>query len=438
MADGKAFSWSGTKVLPFVNEPDTTRQKPIPPALFPPVYPPGEFGRQTIPDQPSAVFVKNATIWTCGPEGKIENGDVLFEKGKVKNVGRNISAPGGATVIDGTGKHITPGIIDAHSHMAETGDVNEAVRAVSAEVRMADVIDGSDIDIYRALAGGTTEAHVLHGSANPIGGQGQLVKLRWGMLPEEMKFEGAPPTIKFALGENVKQSNWPEDRSTRYPQTRMGVEQIMRDEFRATLDYEKAWKRFEKDKSGIPPRKSLELDAILEILHGKLLVHCHAYRQDEILMMMRVAEEFGFRIQAFEHILEGYKVADAMAKHGAGGSTFSDWWGYKLEVYDAIPYNGVLMHDQGVVVAFNSRQRRAEPTPELGRSESCEIRRSSGRRSTQIRHTQSCPPAQSGQSRRFTRTRKGCRLCDLEREPPLSVLSLRADLDRRKEILRPG
>jgi N-acetylglucosamine-6-phosphate deacetylase len=298
--------------------------------------------------------VKNATVWTCGPEGKIENGDVLFEKGKVTKVGRNISAPAGAKIIDAKGKHVTPGVIDAHSHMAESGDVNEATRAVSAEVRMADIIDHRDIDIYRALAGGTTEVHVLHGSANPIGGQGQLIKLRWGMSPEELKFAGAPPTIKFALGENVKQANWPEGSSKRYPQTRMGVEQTIRDEFRAALDYEKAWKRYEEDKSGIPPRKSLELEAILEVLRGKRLVNCHAYRQDEILMMMRLAEEFGFRIRTFEHILEGYKVADVMARHGAGGSTFSDWWGYKLEVYDAIPYNGVLMHDQGVTVSFNS------------------------------------------------------------------------------------
>jgi imidazolonepropionase-like amidohydrolase len=352
--DGKSFFWSGTRVLPFVSEPDTAKQKTVAPALFPPVYPPGEFGRPTVPDQPAAILVQNTTVWTCGPEGRMENADVLFEKGKVKKVGRNISAPAGAIVIDGTGKQLTPGIIDAHSHMAETGDVNEASRAVSAEVRMADIIDGSDIDIYRALAGGTTEAHVLHGSANPIGGQCQLVKLRWGMLPEELKFEGAPPTIKFALGENVKQANWPEGDAKRYPQTRMGVEQTIRDEFRAALDYEKAWKRFEEDRSGIPPRRSLELEAILEVLHGKLLVHCHAYRQDEILMMMRLAEEFGFRIRSFEHILEGYKVADVMAKHGAGGSTFSDWWGYKLEVYDAIPYNGMLMHDQGVLVSFNS------------------------------------------------------------------------------------
>jgi imidazolonepropionase-like amidohydrolase len=352
--DGKPFSFSGTRVSPFVNEPDTTTQRTVSPALFPQVSPPGEFGREAVPAQYPVVLVKNATVWTCGPEGKIEEGDVLIEKGKIKKIGKNIGAPAGATIIDAKGRHITPGVIDAHSHMAESGDVNEATRAVSAEVRMTDIIDHRDISIYRALAGGTTEVHVLHGSANPIGGQGQLIKLRWGMPPEGLKFEGAPPTIKFALGENVKQANWPEGSAKRYPQTRMGVEQTMRDEFKAALDYERAWKQFEEDGSGIPPRRNLELDAILEVLHGKRLVNCHAYRQDEILMMMRLAEDCGFRIRTFEHILEGYKVADIMAKLGVGGSTFSDWWGYKLEVYDAIPYNGALMHDQGVLVSFNS------------------------------------------------------------------------------------
>jgi N-acetylglucosamine-6-phosphate deacetylase len=238
--------------------------------------------------------------------------------------------------------------------MAADGGVNEAGQAISAEVRIGDIIDQDDIDIYRALAGGLVAAHVLHGSANPIGGQCQLIKLRWGMLAEDMKVQDATPTIKFALGENVKQSNWGERYTTRYPQTRMGVEQIMMDEFRAARDYENAWKSFREDNRGIPPRRDLELDAIVEILHGKRLVHCHSYRQDEILATMRVAEAFGFHIGVFQHVLEGYKVADIMAKHGAGGSTFSDWWAYKFEVYDAIPYNGVLMHDEGVLVTFNS------------------------------------------------------------------------------------
>jgi N-acetylglucosamine-6-phosphate deacetylase len=221
-------------------------------------------------------------------------------------------------------------------------------------VRIGDVIDPDDIAIYRALAGGLTTALILHGSANPIGGQSQVIKMRWGVPAEEVKFAEAPPTIKFALGENVKQSNWGERYTTRYPQTRMGVEQIMRDAFQAALDYRAEHARHEKQHAGLPPRVDLELEALLEILDGTRLIHCHSYRQDEILAMMRVAEDFGFRIAVFTHILEGYKVADVMARHGAAGSSFSDWWAYKLEVYDAIPYNGALMHAQGVLTSFNS------------------------------------------------------------------------------------
>lgn len=353
-SDGTTFTWFSDRVAPYIPDPDTVKPKETKVASFPPVYPYGEFGRSKIPDQPAAVIAKGATVWTSGPQGKLENADVLIQKGKIVNVGTNLAAPSGALIIDGKGKHVTPGLIDAHSHMAATGSVNESQQAVSAEVRIGDVVQSDDIDIYRALAGGLTSAHVLHGSANPIGGQAQLIKLRWGVLPEEMKFEGAPPTIKFALGENVKQSNWGDRFTTRYPQTRMGVEQIIRDEFQAALDYEKAWQKWEKEKTGIPPRRDLELDAILEILRGKRFVHCHSYVQSEILMLMRVAEDFGFRVQVFQHILEGYKVADVMAKHGAGGSSFTDWWAYKLEVYDAIPHNGALMYEQGVLVSFNS------------------------------------------------------------------------------------
>jgi imidazolonepropionase-like amidohydrolase len=350
---GTPFTWSATRIAPYVPETDTAKPREVKPASFPPVLPLGEFGRAKIPEQPATLIVKGATVWTCGAQGKLENADVLIQKGKITRVGANIVAPADALVIDGKGKHVTPGLIDAHSHMA-TAAVNESGQAITAEVRIGDVVDSDDINIYRALAGGLTSAHILHGSANPIGGQSQLIKLRWGALPEELKFEGWQQTIKFALGENVKQSNWGDRFTTRYPQTRMGVEQLIRDEFQAALDYERAWQKYEQEKAGIPPRRDLELDAILEILRGKRFVHCHSYVQSEILMLMRVAEEFGFKVQVFQHILEGYKVADVMAKHGAGGSSFSDWWAYKFEVYDAIPYNGALMHEQGVLVSFNS------------------------------------------------------------------------------------
>ncbi len=354
LPNGAVFTWTAVRIADFVPEPDTTKPTSAKPASFPPVYPFGEYGRARVPDQPAAVFVKGATIWTSGPQGKIENADMVVEKGKVVKVGTSLSAPGNAVVIEGTGKHVTAGLIDAHSHTAASGSVNEAGQAISAETRIGDVIDSEDMSIYRELAGGLTAAHVLHGSANPIGGQAQLIKLRWGMLPEEMKFEDAPPTIKFALGENVKQANWGDRYTTRYPQTRMGVEHIIRDEFKAALDYEQQWQTFEKTNAGLPPRRDLELETIVEILRGRRFIHCHSYRQDEILMLMRLGEELGFKVQVFQHILEGYKVADVMAQHGAGGSSFSDWWGYKLEVYDAIPHNGALMHEQGVLVSFNS------------------------------------------------------------------------------------
>ncbi|MBW3599759.1 MAG: amidohydrolase, partial [Planctomycetes bacterium] len=228
---------------------------------------------------------------------------------------------------------------------------------ITAEVRIGDFIDATDISIYRQLAGGVTAANILHGSANPIGGQNQVIKLRWGALPEEMKFARAPQGIKFALGENVKQSNWGDEYTTRYPQTRMGVEQILRDAFLAAKQYRREHEQWRRDHKGLPPRVDLELEALAEIVEGKRWIHCHSYRQDEILALLRTLEEFDIRIGTLQHILEGYKVADAMAKHGAMGSAFSDWWAYKFEVYDAIPFAGALMHRAGVVVSFNSDDR---------------------------------------------------------------------------------
>jgi len=317
----------------------------------------GAFSRPMPPSQPKQILIKNATIWTCADEGRVEAGDLLISDGKIDKIGKDLSASGDAMVIDGKGKHVTPGLIDCHSHSGISGSVNESTQSVSAEVRIEDVINWYSMDFYRELAGGLTAVNLLHGSANPIGGQNAVVKLKWGELPDQLIIDDAPPGIKFALGENVKQSNWGDNYTTRYPQTRMGVEQLIRDRFRAALDYEKEWNEYkaQKKKNGvIPPRRDLELDAILEVLRGKRLVHCHAYRQDEILMLTRLAEEFGFTIATFQHILEGYKVADVLAEHGAGGSAFSDWWAYKFEVYDAIPYAGALMHGAGMVASYNS------------------------------------------------------------------------------------
>jgi len=320
-------------------------------------YPLGAFGVEEAPAEPGNVLFKNATVWTCGPEGIVEQCDVLIAEGKIAAVGRKLDAPEDALVIDCTGKHITPGIIDCHSHMATDGGINEGTQSVTAEVRIGDFIDPDDITIYRQLAGGVTAANILHGSANAIGGQNQVIKLRWGALGEEMKFAEAPPGIKFALGENVKQSNWGDKYKTRYPQTRMGVEQIVIDEFEAAKAYQQQWDRWNRTHEGLPPRRDLELDAIVEILNGKRWIHCHSYRQDEILALMRTLELYGVQIGSFQHILEGYKVAAEMARHGATGSSFSDWWAYKIEVYDAIPYNGAIMHNAGVIVSFNSDDR---------------------------------------------------------------------------------
>ncbi|MFN3192202.1 MAG: amidohydrolase family protein [Aureliella sp.] len=320
-------------------------------------YPLGAFGRTSQPDQIEAILFQGATIWTSGPEGILKEADLLIEKGKVSAVGENLVAPDGATVVDVSGKHISPGIIDCHSHMATDGGVNESGQAVTAEVRIADFIDPNDINIYRQLAGGVTTSNILHGSANPIGGQNQVIKLRWGGLDEDLKMKRAPSGIKFALGENVKQSNRGNEYRTRYPQTRMGVEQIMRDRFEAAKLYRQQWSEWSSSPRGLPPRRDYELEAIAEILEGERWVHCHSYRQDEILACMRVLEDYGVTIGTFQHILEGYKVADAMAKHGAMGSSFSDWWAYKFEVFDAIPHNGAIMHNAGVVVSFNSDDR---------------------------------------------------------------------------------
>jgi len=311
--------------------------------------------------EPPAVLVEGATIWTCGPPGKLEDADLLIDQGKIQAVGKGLRSrfdiSGSALVIDGRGKHVTPGIIDAHNHSIALGAVNEATLPSTAMVRMGDVVNSESVNIHKQLAGGLTTLNLLHGSANPIGGQNAILKLRDGASPEGMKFAGAPPGIKFALGENVKQSNWGDGKTNRFPQTRMGVRTFYANRFSAAQAYLKEWDDYSKAGQTsrlLPPRRNLELEAIGEILQGKRWIHCHSYRQDEILAFLRTMEGFGVKVGTLQHILEGYKVADEIAKHGAGASSFADWWAYKFEVYDAIPYNGSLMRERGVMVSFNS------------------------------------------------------------------------------------
>jgi imidazolonepropionase-like amidohydrolase len=328
------------------------------------IYPFVAYGWTSAP-KAETVLIKNATVWTCDTQGKIENGEVLISGGKIVAVGQklDVSKYPGAVVIDAKGKHVTPGIIDEHSHIA-LASVNEGAQSSSAEVEEASVVWPEDIDIYRQLSGGVTAAQLLHGSANAIGGQSALVKMRWGVSGSDMLIKDAPKFIKFALGENVKQANWGSSGS-RFPQTRMGVEQLYYDHFIRAREYGEAWKAFKTapkaaPKKGMqavtlaPPRRDIELETLYEILTKERFITCHSYVQSEINMLMHVADSMNFTLNTFTHILEGYKVADKMKAHGAGASSFSDWWAYKYEVKDAIPHNGALLWERGVVVAFNS------------------------------------------------------------------------------------
>ena len=305
------------------------------------------FGTLVLP-QGEAFVVRGATVWTNEEAGNLEEADVYVVRGKIAGVGKSLQVPAGVTVIDGKGKHMTCGIIDEHSHIAISRGVNEGSQESSAEVRIGDVINSEDVNLYRHLSGGVTAVQQLHGSANPIGGQSALIKLRWGQTPQQMKIEGADGFIKFALGENVKQSNWGSAFTTRYPQTRMGVEQVFDDYFTRAAAYAKTRQRNPSS------RRDLDLEALAEVLNKQRFITCHSYKASEIDMLMQVAERHGFRVNTFTHILEGYKVADKMKAHGVGASTFSDWWAYKFEVWDAIPQNGPIMHDQGLLVAYNS------------------------------------------------------------------------------------
>ncbi|NNG10846.1 MAG: amidohydrolase family protein, partial [Arenibacter sp.] len=287
---------------------------------------------------------KDATVWTSEEEGILVHTDVLIKNGKIAKIGKNLWAAG-ATIVNATGKHLTAGIIDEHTHIAALS-INESGQNSSAEVKMEDVVDPEHIGIYRNLAGGVTSAQLLHGSANPIGGQSAILKLKWGANADELIYKNSPKFIKFALGENVKQSNW--NSYSRFPQTRMGVEQTFINYFQRAKEYDL------KKKNGEEYRHDEELETLAEIINGERFISCHSYVQSEINMLMKVAEKFDFKINTFTHILEGYKVADKMAAHGVGASTFSDWWAYKYEVNDAIPYNAAIMQSQGITVAINS------------------------------------------------------------------------------------
>lgn len=305
-------------------------------------------------------LIRNATVLTVS-HGTLPNTDVLIRNGKISAIGKDLKAPEGARVIDATGKFLLPGIIDAHSHTMIDGGVNECTRSVTSMARIQDVLNPTAIGIYRELAGGTTSALLLHGSCNSIGGLSSTVKLKWGHPAADFPFPGATPGIKFALGENPKRTNQnpPPGVPGRYPATRMGVEETIRDAFTRARDYKRDWDDYRTaiargEKNLAPPRRDLELEPLVEVLEGKRYVHSHCYRADEILMLIGVADDFGFKVRTFQHVLEGYKVATEIARHGAGASTFADFWGYKMEAYDAIPYNSAIMMRHGIVVSVNS------------------------------------------------------------------------------------
>lgn len=355
LTDGSEVSWTAVKKESAKEDRDKEKEEDTP-KVYPVTFPNMAYGFKTMP-APQTVVFKNATVWTGEAEGVLPGTDVLVRNGKIDRIGKNLSASG-ATVIDASGKHLTAGIIDEHSHIAASA-INEAGHNSSAEVTIEDVVNSEDIDIYRNLAGGVTTIQILHGSANPIGGRSALIKLKWGEDPEDLLLDNAPKFIKFALGENVKQSNWGDAERSRFPQTRMGVEQLYMDYFQRAKAYDARWKAYnglsKKQKAKTrAPRYDIEMETLAEILNKERYITSHSYVQSEINMLMKVAEQFNFNINTFTHILEGYKVADKMARHGVGGSTFSDWWAYKYEVKDAIPYNAAIMSSQGVTVAINS------------------------------------------------------------------------------------
>jgi len=344
---GTDATYKGTRTEPFQGPARGAVAVKVPKIDLPFIRPSMEFGRASQPEQPAALVVRNATVWTQGAQGKLENADLLVQAGKIVKVGQKLAAPKGAMEIDATGKHLTPGLIDPHTH-GGVSSINESGFAIVPEVQMGDVITHNNIWFYRQLAGGLTTTMIKHGSANPIGGENVFVKTRWGSLPDEYKITNAPRTVKFALGENPKRS------PTRYPNTRMGVQEIIRDHFLAARDYEKEWKAWEKTKTGLPPRRDLRMEALLDILNQKLLVSSHGYRADEFLALVRLAEEFGFRIQTLQHGVEAYKIADELKKSGVAAVVWSDWGAFKMEAYDATSFNARLLLEAGVVTSLHS------------------------------------------------------------------------------------
>ncbi len=341
LASGEWVSWKAVRTSAASTDSSAKAKPAKPETIGDVVYPFVGFGKKTIAKQ-ETILIKNATVWTNEKSGVLAGTDVLLKGGKITAIGKGLK-DASARVIDGTGKHVTAGIIDEHSHVGATGGINECSQSVTAEARIADVIDPEDMEIYRQLSGGVTASHILHGSCNTIGGQTQLLKFRWGKNAEDLKFGNWDPFIKFALGENVKRSY--NTANNRFPDTRMGVEQVLMDAFTRARDYEKL---------GPGKRIDLELETLLEILNKKRFITCHSYVQSEINQILKVADKFGFTVNTLTHILEGYKVADKMKAHGANASTFADWWNYKMEVLDAIPQNAYLMQKNGVNVAINS------------------------------------------------------------------------------------
>ena len=352
LENGNWFSWRAT-YFDKTQEADNSRKKPIIPLAEPGkvVYPFTAYGTTELPQQEDVLF-KNATVWTSEKEGNLLNTDVLIRKGKISKIGKNLTAPNGVSLIDATGMHLTPGIIDEHSHIA-MGGTNEMGQAITSEVRVGDVVDPEDQSIYRQLSGGVTMTHLLHGSANPIGGQSILIKQRWGHNAEELMVENQVGFLKHALGENVKRN------TSRYPNTRMGTEQIIRDAYQRAVDYNNLWKVWNDakptDRVGkVPPRRDLELDPIVDILEKRSFIECHTYVQSEGTMIMNIAKEFGVKVNSLIHFNEGYKIADQIVEHGATASVFSDWWDYKYEVYEGISYNAAMLMKQGVLTCIHS------------------------------------------------------------------------------------